>query len=113
MPMKLLVVLLAAALPAYAAGAIAPSDASKHVGETVTVEGVASVYQARSGVTFVDLGGAGRDAPFTGVIFKDKAGAFANVTAYSGKTVDITGPIKLYRGKPEIILEDAGQLEAH
>lgn len=111
--MKLTILMLAAITLPTAAATISPADASKHIGETVTVEGLASVYQARSGVTFVDLGGAGRNAAFTGVIFRDKAGAFPNVTSYSGKTVNVTGPVKLYNGKPEITLERADQLSAH
>jgi hypothetical protein len=94
--MKLTIAMvLSIGAPAVAA-AIAPTNASKHVGETVIVEGKVSVYRTRSGVTFVDLGGAGRDAPFTGVIFKGAATTFPNITNYSGKTADIIGTVRLY-----------------
>jgi DNA/RNA endonuclease YhcR with UshA esterase domain len=33
------------------------------------------------------------------------------VTALKGKTVDITGPIKLYKDKPEIVLKSADQIK--
>jgi hypothetical protein len=97
--------------PAIAA-TYSPTEAQKHVGESATVEGIASVYVAKSGTTFVDLGGSGRDAPFTGVIFKDKAATMPSVQSYSGKVVDITGTIKDYQGKAEIVIEDAGQIKA-
>lgn len=109
---KVGIALMALVMPATAA-VLTPTDVSKHIGETATVEGTANIYQARSGVTFVDLGGSGRSAPFTGVIFKEKVSAFPNITSYSGKTVDITGQIRLYRGKPEIILDSPDQLKAH
>jgi DNA/RNA endonuclease YhcR with UshA esterase domain len=110
-----LVVALAFAVttaPAFAA-TIAPAEAKAHVGETATVEGtVDEVYTARSGVTFLDMGGRYPNETFTGVIFAGDAGKFPNVHALQGKTVDITGPVRLYRGRPEIILNDAGQLKA-
>ena len=66
----------------------------------------------RSGVTFLDLGGRYPNEAFMAVIFSGDAGKFPNVHALEGKTVDITGPVRLYKGKPEIILRDAGQLKA-
>jgi DNA/RNA endonuclease YhcR with UshA esterase domain len=47
-----------------------------------------------------------------GLIFKDKASVFPDVASDDGKTVDIIGTVKLYRGSPEIVLETTGQLSA-
>jgi DNA/RNA endonuclease YhcR with UshA esterase domain len=116
--LRLGALVLAAALALTAAPAlaqtVAPADARAHVGQTVTVEGtVDQVHTARrSGVTFLDLGGRYPNQAFTGVIFKDDAGKFPEVHALEGKTVDITGKVRLYKGRPEIILRDAGQLKA-
>ena len=98
-----------ASTPAFAA-TYSPTDAGKHIGESATVEGVANVYVSSGGTIFIDLGGSGRSAPFTGVIFKDKASAIPNVNSYSGKTVDLSGTIKEYRRKPEIVIEGPGQI---
>jgi DNA/RNA endonuclease YhcR with UshA esterase domain len=62
--------------------------------------------RSTSGTTFVDLEDSGRSAPFTGVIFKDEAPTIPNITSYNGKMVDISGTIKEYKGKPEIIISD-------
>src|SRR5690348_16913491 len=94
---------------AYAA-TYTPVEAAKHIGADTAVEGVASVYVSKGGTIFVDLGGSGTSAPFTGVIFADKASAFPNITSYNGKTVYISGTIKEYRGKPEIILSSPSQI---
>jgi hypothetical protein len=94
------------------AATITPQEAASHIGERATVEGTASVYIARSGVIFVDLGGSGRSAPFTGVIFKDRASLFAGIDSVSCKTVDLIGTIKEYHGKPEIIWDRPGQLSS-
>jgi DNA/RNA endonuclease YhcR with UshA esterase domain len=92
---------------------IAPAAAKDHVGEQVTIEGVVSeVHHAASGrATFIDIGGRYPNNPFAAVIFESDAGKFPNVDALDGKTIDITGRIRLYRGAPEIILNDPGQIK--
>jgi len=86
----------------------------RQVGQTVTVEGVVSeVHTAASGrATFIDIGGRYPNNTFTAVIFSRDVTKFSNVDALNGKTVDITGPVRLHNGKPEIILNDPGQLKA-
>lgn len=93
---------------------VRPDYARAHVGQSVTVEGnVSEVYTARrSGVTFLDFGGRYPNNVFSAVIFADDAGRFSNVHELEGKVVDVTGPVRLYKGRPEIILRDAGQLKA-
>jgi DNA/RNA endonuclease YhcR with UshA esterase domain len=93
---------------------IAPSEAKDHSGQTVTIEGVVSeVHHAASGkMTFIDMGGQYPHNPFAGVIFSGDANKFPNVDTLDGKTVDITGRVKLYKGAPEIILNDPGQIKA-
>jgi predicted extracellular nuclease len=92
---------------------IAPAEAKTHVGQTVTVEGaVGNVYTARSGMIFIDMGGRYPDNAFAAVIFTGDAGKFPDVKSLDGKTVDITGAVSLYRGKPEIILKTADQVKA-
>jgi DNA/RNA endonuclease YhcR with UshA esterase domain len=106
-------VLTLAAAPAHAQTVIAATDAPKHVGETVTVEGTVSAVHtdSRSGVTFIDMGGRYPDQTFTGVVFKDDASKFPNVESLTGKVVDITGQVHDYQGRPETILNDAAQLK--
>ncbi len=92
---------------------IAPSETRQHVGQTVTVEGVVAEVNTtdRSGVTFLDMGGRYPNNAFTAVILKDDASKFPDVHALEGKTIDVTGTIKLYKGKTEVFLNDAGQIK--
>ncbi|MDE1985050.1 MAG: nucleotide-binding protein [Alphaproteobacteria bacterium] len=101
------------ATPAFAQ-TIRPADAGAHVGQTITVEGVVSEIHtaAGSGTTFIDMGGRYPDNVFTAVIFPADARTFPNVGMLNGKTVDVIGPVRLYDGKPEIILKAAGQLKS-
>jgi len=114
--MKILILVVGltlAATPALAqTQTIAPGEAKTHVGQTVTVEGaVGNVYIARSGMTFIDMGGRYPDNAFAAVIFTDDAGKFPDIKSLDGKTVDITGAVSLYRGKPEIVLKTADQVK--
>jgi DNA/RNA endonuclease YhcR with UshA esterase domain len=91
---------------------IAPADAKAHVGQTVTIEGpVGNVYTARSGMTFIDIGGRYPDNAFAAVVFSDDSAKFPNIKALDGKIVAVTGAVSLYRGKPEIILKSADQMK--
>jgi len=103
------------AAPAFADAKIIPAtEAKNHIGDTVTVEGVVSgVHHAASGnAIFLDIGGRYPNQQLTGVIFMDDFGKFSDVDALEGKIVDVTGTIALYRGRPEIILHDPGQIKA-
>ncbi len=100
--------------PALAlAETITPADTPKYVGKSVTVEGaVSEVHHSASGkMTFIDMGGRYPNNTFAGVIFSDDANKFLDVDSLNGKTVDITGTIKLYQGRTEIILNDPAQIK--
>ena len=99
---------IAAARPAP----IPVDKADAYIGQTVTVEGVVSgVYTARSGsATFIDMGGPYPINSFAGVVFAGDAALVGDVSSLDGKTVDLTGTIENYRGKPEIILRTASQI---
>ena len=91
---------------------IAPRDAVENVGFTVTVEGVVSeVSISRKGTVFINFGGRYPNHVFYGVIFNDDARQFPNVRALEGQTVAIRGRIKMYKGKPEIIVDSPRQIE--
>lgn len=110
-----MVLVLGLALTATSASAatIAPGQAEAHVGQVATVEGqVDDVYTARSGVTFLDIGGRYPNNAFAAVIFTDDADRFPDAARLKGKIVDITGAIRLYQGRPEIVLTDPAQIKA-
>lgn len=98
---------------ALAAGILA-GEAAGHIGETATVEGLATeVKVSRGGTTFVDIDGAYPSQTFTAVVFESDAAAVGDLSSLQGRTVDVTGTIRLYRGKPEIIVKSRSQIAAH
>lgn len=91
---------------------ISPPEAAQHVGSTATVEGVVSqVSISRKGTIFINFGGRYPNHVFYGVIFKGNAGRFPNAQTLEGHTVAISGTIKSYEGKPEIIISSPSQIE--
>jgi DNA/RNA endonuclease YhcR with UshA esterase domain len=92
--------------------AISWQDADKHYGENVTIEGtIAGTYNSGK-VCFLNFDTNYRNS-FTAVIFASDFHLFpANPQDYYyGKKVRIKGHIKEYNGRPEIILNDPGQVE--
>ncbi|HVT24489.1 MAG TPA: hypothetical protein VHD95_07665 [Rhizomicrobium sp.] len=91
----------------------APLTVNGEIGENATVEGVVDeVYTAhRSGATFLDMGGTYPNNSFTAVIWPEDAAKFSGLTALEGKKVVITGRLRLYNGKQEIILRNSNQLK--
>jgi len=97
------------------AASIGPERAGEHVGETATVCGVVASanFAARSKgqPTFLNLEKAYPNHIFTAVIWgSDRSKFGAPETQLVGKRVCTTGVIELYRGKPEVILHNLGQL---
>ena len=88
-------------------------DASKHVGEHVGVQGVvADVFISGRGDIFLNFGNRYPQQTFTAVIFRSSAGLFDNPAQWKGREVIVRGTIKLYKGRPEIILKDPSQLSS-
>jgi DNA/RNA endonuclease YhcR with UshA esterase domain len=44
------------------------------------------------------------------VIFSDSVSEFPNVEQLAGKTISVSGTVKLYSGRPEIILRSPNQI---
>jgi hypothetical protein len=102
----------AAAAPAEP---LAPDDAVKHAGETVTVCGLVAgakyAAQVRGGTTFLDFGKPYPDSTFTALIFaSDRAKFGTPEKTAQGKDFCVTGKIEMYQGKPQIVLKDPKQL---
>ena len=91
---------------------ISPQEASQHIGSYMTVEGIVrQVSSSRGGTTFINFGGRYPNHIFYGVIFKNSANKFSGIQALEGATVALTGTIKLYKGKQQIILSSPDQIE--
>jgi DNA/RNA endonuclease YhcR with UshA esterase domain len=97
---------------------VTPAEAAKMVDKKVTVEmEIKSVGKGRDVYFLNSEEDYKSDKNFTLFINEDgvkkfKEAKIEDFTAqYKGKTVRVTGTVKLYREKPEIVVEDPKQIE--
>lgn len=82
---------------------VSPEEATQHEGKMVTVKGkVDGQRTAASGVTYLNFGGRFPNQVFSCRAFADKFPE--GVPACEGKTVEVTGKIKMHDGKPSMDL---------
>jgi hypothetical protein len=91
---------------------IAPADAAQHVGKEVVVEGVVVQVSVStpSEPIYLNFGARYPKHVFAAVVFAEKRALFADAGKWEGKKVRVTGTVQLYRGKPEIVLNDPAQV---
>jgi hypothetical protein len=106
-----LVVLLSPA-SARAADCLAIQEADQHIGETKCVTGrVVRVKVGIKGVHFLDFCEDQLACPFTVVVFAHDLKDVGDVRRLAGRTIEIRGALKIYDGRPEIILSRISQIE--
>ena len=118
MQIRLFVPILALLLCAIAARADKPivikdSEAIQYVGKEVEVRGrVVSVTASPLGTTFINFGGEYPNQTFAGFIAAgSKIASKKRLSMIHGKTISITGTIRLHDGKPEIDIVSADQIK--
>jgi hypothetical protein len=86
-------------------------DAKQHVGENKCVTGkVLRVKVGTKGVHFVDFCEDQMSCPFTVVVFPSDLKDVGDVRRLAGHVIEIHGPVKLYDGRAEIVLNRVSQL---
>jgi hypothetical protein len=107
--------ILFGSLPAVA-GTITPEEASAHAGETATICGaVESAHfapRSRGQPTFLDFGRPYPNETFAALIWGSERPKFGEPEiTLQGKRICVTGMIRLYRERPEVILNNPEQLQ--
>lgn len=88
------------------------ADVENHVGEDACVVGkIDRVYISKSGTVFFDYCKDYKTCPFTAVVFVGDVKKFTDFKVYNGKTIELKGLIKSYKGKPEIIINGPEQIK--
>jgi DNA/RNA endonuclease YhcR with UshA esterase domain len=87
-------------------------NAGNYIGKEQCITGkVDNVHVSSGGTVFLNFCADYKVCPFSAVIFKSDVPKFLDPKQYQGKTVEITGLVKTYQGRPEIILNDASQIK--
>jgi len=103
---------LLSGLPAEEAAipVVTPEQAAQYEGKVVTVKGkVDGQRTAASGTTFLNFGGRHPNQIFSCRAFGEKFPG--GVPACEGKTVEVTGTIKMFDGKPSLDLSGPDKLK--
>jgi DNA/RNA endonuclease YhcR with UshA esterase domain len=98
-------------LSAFCQTKIPIESVSKYMGQKVTV--CSKVYGIKSleKVSFINLGASYPNSLLTIVIFaRDKANFKEPLETYSDKNICVTGVLKEYNGKPEIIISNPADI---
>ncbi len=95
--------------------------AAEFIGKTTCVAGkVTSVGISHSGMFFIDFDCGGKNAtasgtkascPFTAVVFRRDTDRTGDLRVLRGKTIELRGKIKNYKGKPEIVITSREQIK--
>ncbi len=105
----LAVVLSAAA--ACASDCLPIGEAAHHVGETKCITGrVTHVKVGSKGVHFIGFCEEQAACPFSVVVFASDLKDVGDVRRLQGRVIEIHGPVKLYDGRAEIVLNRVSQL---
>ena len=111
--LALLLAALSLAAPAKIVPTVTPAEAAKHVGELVIVQGkVEQIVLTVNLTSHINFGGLYPNHVFTATILKARQSFFSGVKGYEGKVIQVRGVVRLYRGKPEIVLNDPDQISA-
>src|ERR1051326_1504211 len=104
--------LLLHSVPAlFAADCIPIHEAGQHVGETKCVTGkVLRVKVGSKNVHFLEFCEDQMACPFTVVIFSNNMKDGGSVPHLAGRPIEIRGAVKVYDGRPEIILNRISQI---
>jgi hypothetical protein len=95
-----------------AADCLAIHEAGNHIGENKCVTGkVVRVKVGAKGVHFLDFCEDELACPFTVVVFANDLKDVGDVRHLSGHSIEIRGALKVYDGRPEIILSRISQIE--
>lgn len=89
---------------------ISPLEANENIGKFASVKGYVAEVNRRERVAYLNFVEIYPKTPFTGVIFANKFEEFGDLNKYLNKEVELTGIISIYKGKPQIVLDDKSQI---
>ncbi len=98
--------------PALPPGTYTDREAAAHVGETATVVGVVvSVHRSKAGNVFLNFGADYPNQVFSGAVLNPSDPKLEHLEGLAGKRVAVKGVIQLYKGRPEIVIQQVGQIQ--
>ena len=115
--LALLLLLLTATPLAYSTDNILPEEALNHVGERGTVCGIVAsshfAFRSKEQPTFLNLNRPYPNQVFTVLIWGSDRKSFQNTPEdyYRNQRICVTGTIRQYKGKAEIVVNNPSQIK--
>lgn len=85
-------------------------NAATHIGDSATVRGFVADVHIASKVTYLNFENRFPKNVFSCTVFAGSLDKFGDLNAYEGKTVEVSGKISEYKGKPQMILWSEEQI---
>ena len=93
---------------------ISISEVGDRIGERVCVRAtLLYVSTARTGTTFLNFCEDRNICPFVAVVFARDLDDVGDLTKLKGRTIELEGRLKDYKGQPEIVIRDRKQLRGN
>jgi len=85
-------------------------EATNYYNQTMVVTGRIVQVNVRPSIVYLNFEKPYPDSPLSAVVFSKSTNHFGRLTNLQGKQVEISGLIKEYHGKPEIVLDNSNQV---
>lgn len=101
--------------PSLPAGAPPPAGipstlAKERIGQKSTVKGCIVEVLVLEKVAYLNFDAAHPQTPFTAVLFGPKTQLFGDLRTLQGKTVEVSGQVIDFKGRPEIVISEKTQM---
>ena len=90
---------------------VTPVEAGSYIGKMVTVQGYIAEVTKREKVAYLNFVSGFPENPFTAVIFSSRFDEFGDLDRFRNKNVEVTGIVSKFRDKPQIVLDEIGQIK--
>jgi hypothetical protein len=90
---------------------ISPVEAGSYIGKFVTIQGMVVEVTKRDKVAYLNFIEKFPENPFSAVVFSSKYELFGDLDKYENKYVEVTGIVSKFRDKPQIVLNEPGQIK--
>lgn len=90
---------------------ITTDEVNDYIDKKVVVRGYVADVAIRPKVNYLNFDKKFPDHTFTVVIFPSDASKFDDLNEFKNKNVEVSGKIKLYKGKPQIIVNSPAQIK--
>lgn len=86
------------------------AEAKEHAGANAVVTGKVAEVNKGSGLVRLNFDEPFPKQTFTAIVFSHNTNQFGNLEGLKDKTIEVSGRITLYHGRPEIQLQKTNQL---